>query len=104
VAESAARGNPAFILLPQENEATLKKFQKHSIINCTLKRDARLLWRESVKNPEGENNMVKLRELAEANKAEGQVILSRTPTELTDDIEASIFENKNPVKVADKVA
>tara|TARA_Y100000034_G_scaffold136779_1_gene215714 strand:+ start:12804 stop:12950 length:147 start_codon:yes stop_codon:yes gene_type:complete len=48
--------------------------------------------------------MVKLRELAEANKAEGQVILSRTPTELTDDIEANIFENKNPVKVADKVA
>ena len=42
--------------------------------------------------------MVKLRELAEANKAEGQVILSRSPTELTDDIEANVFENKTPLR------
>ena len=36
----------------------------------------------------------KLRDLAEANKAEDQVILSKTPTKMTKDIKDKVFNGK----------
>ena len=37
---------------------------------------------------------IKLRDLAEANKAEDQVILSKTPTKMTKDIKNNVFKGK----------
>jgi hypothetical protein len=45
--------------------------------------------------------MVKLRDLAEANKKEGDVLLSRTPQKLTTEIKEKVFKNKLPVDVVD---
>ena len=38
--------------------------------------------------------MVKLRDLVEANKAEGQEILSNTPTKINKDIKDKVFAGK----------
>ena len=45
--------------------------------------------------------MVKLRDLAEANKKDGDVLLSNTPQKLTTEIKEKVFKNKLPVDVVD---
>ena len=45
--------------------------------------------------------MVKLRDLAEANKKDGDILLSNTPQKLTTDIKEKVFKNKLPVDVVD---
>ena len=45
--------------------------------------------------------MVKLRDLAEANKKEGDILLSNTPQKLTTEIKEKVFKNKLPIDVVD---
>jgi hypothetical protein len=45
-------------------------------------------------------NMVKLRDLAEANKKDGDMLLSNTPTPMTAEIKEKVFKGKLS-KVAD---
>tara|TARA_Y100000004_G_scaffold59059_1_gene65727 strand:+ start:2829 stop:2972 length:144 start_codon:yes stop_codon:yes gene_type:complete len=45
--------------------------------------------------------MVRLRDLAEANKKEGDVLLSNTPQKLTSEIKEQVFKGKLPVDVVD---
>ena len=45
--------------------------------------------------------MVKLRDLAEANKKEGDILLPNTPQKLTTEIKEKVFNNKLPVDVVD---
>ena len=45
--------------------------------------------------------MVKLRDLAEANKKDGDILLSNTPQKLTTDIKEKVFKNKLRVDAVD---
>ena len=45
--------------------------------------------------------MVKLRDLVEANKKEGDVILPNTPQKLTTEIKEKVFKNKLPIDIVD---
>jgi hypothetical protein len=45
--------------------------------------------------------MVKLRDLAEANKKDGDVLLSNTPQKLTTEIKEKVFKNSLPIDVVD---
>jgi hypothetical protein len=45
--------------------------------------------------------MVKLRDLAEANKKEGDVLLSNTPQKLTTEIKKKVFKDSLPIDVVD---
>ena len=45
--------------------------------------------------------MVKLRDLAEANKKEGDVLLSKTPQKLTTEIKKKVFKDNLPIDAVD---
>ena len=45
--------------------------------------------------------MVKLRDLAEANKKDGDILLPNTPQKLTTDIKKKVFNDSLPVDVVD---
>ena len=49
----------------------------------------------------GEEIMVKLRDLVEANKKEGDVLLSNTPQKLTTEIKKKVFKDSLPIDVLD---